>query len=102
MDVYSTAGVPAGRRRTSYWNEVYTSHFAQVTFDPVSREDFQAELRTGSIGPLDLARVSYNAAQVERTRSHIDRTHERRFAFVHGFTPTEILMFDSVRVPDTL
>jgi len=81
MDIYSTAGVPA-RRRTSYWNEVYTSHFAQVTFDPVSRENFEAELRTGTIGPLDLARVSYHAANVERTRSHIDRTHQRRFSFV--------------------
>lgn len=81
MDVYSTAGVPAGRR-TSYWNEVYTSHFAQVTFDPVSRENFEAELRTGTMGPLGLARVSYNAADVERTRSHIDRTRQRFFSFV--------------------
>ena len=81
MDVYSTAGVPAGRR-TSYWNEVYASRFAQVTFDPVSRENFQAELRTGAIGALELARVSYHAAEVERTRSHIDRTHQRRFSFV--------------------
>jgi AraC family transcriptional regulator, positive regulator of tynA and feaB len=81
MDVYSTAGVPAGRR-TSYWNEVYTSHFAQVSFDPVSRENFEAELRTGSMGPLGLARVSYYAAEVERTRSHIDRTHQRLFSFV--------------------
>jgi AraC-like DNA-binding protein len=81
MDVYSTAGVPAGRR-TSYWNEVYASHFAQVTFDPVSRENFQAELRTGTMGPLGLARVSYNAADVERTRSHIDRTQQRLFSFV--------------------
>lgn len=86
MDVYSTAGVPVGRR-TSYWNEVYASHFAQVTFDPVSRENFQAELRTGTMGPLGLARVSYNAAEVERTRSHIDRTRQRLFSFVlhvHG------------------
>ena len=81
MDVYSTASVPAGRR-TSYWNEVYTSHFAQVTFDPVSRENFEAELRTGTMGPLGLARVSYNAAEVERTRSHIDRTRQRLFSFV--------------------
>jgi AraC-like DNA-binding protein len=81
MDVYSTVGVPA-RRRTSYWNEVYTSHFAQVTFDPVSRESFEGELRTGVLGPLELARVSYHAANVERTRSHIDRTRERRFSFV--------------------
>jgi AraC-like DNA-binding protein len=81
MDVYSTAGVPAGRR-TSYWNEVYTSHCAQVTFDPVSRDNFQAELRTGNMGPLGLARVSYHAADVERTRSHINRTRQRLFSFV--------------------
>lgn len=81
MDVYSTAGVPAGRR-TSYWNEVYSSHFAQVTFDPVSRDNFQAELRTGTVGPLGFARVAYNAAEVERTRSHIDKTRQRLFSFV--------------------
>lgn len=81
MDVYSTTGVPVGRR-ASYWNEVYTSRFARVTFDPVSRENFQAELRTGNIGPLGLARVSYNAANVERTRSHIDRTRQHLFSFV--------------------
>jgi AraC-like DNA-binding protein len=81
MDVFSTAGVPTSRR-TSYWNEVYTSHFAQVNFDPVSRENFEAELRTGTVGPLGLARVSYNAADVERTRSHIDRTRQRLFSFV--------------------
>jgi AraC-like DNA-binding protein len=81
MDVFSTAGVPAGRRM-SYWNEVYTSHFAQVSFDPVSRENFHAELRTGTMGPLALARVSYHAANVERTRSHIDRTRQRMFSFV--------------------
>lgn len=81
MDVYSTAGVPAGRRM-SYWNEVYTSRFARVTFDPVSRDNFEAELRTGTIGPLSLARVSYHAANVERTRSHIDRTRQHLFSFV--------------------
>jgi AraC family transcriptional activator of tynA and feaB len=81
MDVYSTAGVPAGRR-TSYWNELYASHFAQATFDPVSRDNFEAELRTGTLGTLSFARVSYNAANVERTRSHIDRTRQRFFSFV--------------------
>jgi AraC-like DNA-binding protein len=81
MDVYSTVGVPAGCR-TSYWNELYSSHFAQVSFDPVSRENFEAELRTGTMGPLGLARVSYHAAEVERTRSHIDRTRQRLFSFV--------------------
>jgi AraC-like DNA-binding protein len=81
MDVYSTVGVPASRR-ASYWNEVYTSHFAQVSFDPVSRENFEAELRTGTMGPLGLARVSYHAAEVERTRSHIDRTRQHLFSFV--------------------
>ena len=81
MDVFSTAGVPVSRR-TSYWNEVYTSHFAQVTFDPVSRDNFDGELRTGTVGPLGLARVSYHAANVERTRSHIGRTRQRMFSFV--------------------
>jgi AraC family transcriptional activator of tynA and feaB len=81
MDVYSTAGVPACRR-ASYWTEVYTSHFAHVRLDLVSRADFQAELRTSAMGPLSLARVTHTAADLEQTRTHMGKGCQRLFSFV--------------------
>lgn len=81
MNVFSTAGVPAGRR-ASYWNQIYNSHCAQATFEPLREDNFEAELRTGTLGPLGLARVSYNATEIERTRWHIDRTRQRMLSFV--------------------
>ncbi len=46
MDTYSTANVP---RSTSanYWNEVYSSKFAQVTFNPLNRDGFAAGTEGG-------------------------------------------------------
>jgi AraC family transcriptional regulator, positive regulator of tynA and feaB len=81
MDVYSTAGVPACRR-ASYWNGIYTSHFADVSLDLLSRNAFEAEMRTGTMGPLSLARLKHTAANLEQTRSHIDKACQRIFSFV--------------------
>jgi AraC-like DNA-binding protein len=81
MNVYSTAGVPRARR-ASYWNDIYSARFAQVTFDPVHREDFEAELKMGALGPLGIARVSLQPVDVERTRAHVEQSRERLFSFV--------------------
>jgi AraC family transcriptional activator of tynA and feaB len=81
LDVYSTANVPRGAR-ASYWNEMYQRRFAQVTFNPVDREGFEAELRVGAIGPIGLARVHSKPTVVERNRSHISRSDARLFSFL--------------------
>jgi AraC-like DNA-binding protein len=81
MDVYSTAGVPACRR-ARYWSDVYTSHFSDVSLDVLTRGDFQAELRIGTMGPLSLARVRHTSATLEQTRLHVDKSGQRHFSFV--------------------
>lgn len=81
MDVYSTANVPRSTR-ARYWNDVYSSRFAQVTFNPVDRDEFEAELRMGVVGPLGIARVLSKPTDIERTRSHISRSRGRLFSFV--------------------
>ncbi|MEJ0035511.1 MAG: helix-turn-helix domain-containing protein [Gammaproteobacteria bacterium] len=86
MDVYTTAAVPRGAR-ASYWNELYARRFAQVTFSPVDREGFEAELRVGSVGPIGIARVQSKPTDIERNRAHIDRSESRIFSFLlqaHG------------------
>ena len=81
MDVYSTAAVPRGAR-ASYWNDIYARRFAQVTFNPVDRESFEAELRVGSVGPIGIARVQSKPTDIERTRQHISRSDGRIFSFL--------------------
>ncbi len=81
MDVYSTAVVPRGAR-ASYWNELYARRVAQVTFKPVDREGFEAELSVGSVGPLGIARVRSKQTDIERNRAHISRSEGRIFSFL--------------------
>lgn len=81
MDIYSTANAPRSTR-AAYWNSVYSSRFAQVTFCPADRDGFEAELRVGAIGPLGIARVNSNTTEIERNRSHIRRSGGRIFSFL--------------------
>lgn len=61
---------------------MYQRRFAQVTFNPVDREGFEAELRVGAIGPLGIARIHSKPTVVERNRSHISRSDGRLFSFL--------------------
>jgi AraC-like DNA-binding protein len=81
LDIYSTASVPRGAR-ASYWNEVYSRRFAQVTFNPVDREGFEAELRVGAVGPIGIARVHSKPTDIERNKAHINRSDGRLFSFL--------------------
>lgn len=81
LDVYSTANVPS-HTRASYWNDVYSRRFAQVTFNPVDREGFEAELRMGVVGPLAIARVYSEPTHIERNKAHIERSGGRLFSFM--------------------
>ncbi|MEJ1962050.1 MAG: helix-turn-helix domain-containing protein [Gammaproteobacteria bacterium] len=77
--MYTTASVPQASR-ARYWNEVYSSRFADVTFSPVDREGFEAELRIAAIGPISIARIQSRPTDIVRTRSHIDRSSGRLLA----------------------
>jgi AraC family transcriptional activator of tynA and feaB len=81
LDVYSTAAVPRGVRAT-YWNDVYSRRFAEVTFNPVDREGFEAELRVGAVGPISIARVHSKPTDIERNEAHINRSGGRLFSFL--------------------
>ena len=81
MDIYSTANV-SGSSRANYWNDIYSRRFAQVTFNPVDRDGFEAELKMAAVGPIGMARVHSKPTDIERNRSHIERTSGRLFSFV--------------------
>jgi AraC-like DNA-binding protein len=73
--------VPRGAR-ASYWNELYSRRFAQVTFSPVDRDGFEAELRVGAVGPIGIARVHSKPTHIERNKTHINRGDGRLFSFL--------------------
>lgn len=81
MDTYSTANVPRNSRAT-YWNSLYANRLAHVTFNPADPEDFEAELRVGSLGPMGVARIVAKPTDIERTRTHISRGGARLFSFL--------------------
>ena len=81
MDIYSTDAVAQGAR-ASYWNELYSRRFAEVTFRPADSAGFEAELRMAAVGPLGIARVQARATDIERNRGHINRSPGRLFSFL--------------------
>jgi len=81
VETYSTANVPRSTR-AAYWNSLYASRLAHVTFNPADPADFEAELRVGAIGPLGLARVTTKRVDIERNRAHINRGGARMFSFL--------------------
>lgn len=81
VETYSTANVPRSTR-AAYWNSVYASRLAHVTFNPADPADFEAELRVGAVGPLGLARVITKSVDIERNHAHISRGGARLFSFL--------------------
>jgi AraC family transcriptional regulator, positive regulator of tynA and feaB len=81
VETYSTANAPRAARAT-YWNALYSSRLAHVTFEPADPSAFEAELHVGAIGPLGVAHVASKATSIERGPAHIRRGGERLFSFL--------------------
>jgi AraC-like DNA-binding protein len=81
MEMYSTLGLPASRRMTA-WHDLYSTRMSQVEFTPADRHSFDAELRFGELGPVQLARLTVDRCSVERSRSHIVKNPKRLYSFL--------------------
>ena len=92
MDIYSTANVPRSTC-ANYWNEVYSSKFARVTFNPMDREGFAAELKVGSVGELSESHARFAALSEQFQRGFHEpcsRSQSGLTALIrlHGFHAT--------------
>lgn len=65
----------------AYWNDIYCSRYAQVSFVPAER-DFDAELRVSTLGQIGLADVRTTSADIQRTPSHINQSSAHLFSFL--------------------
>ena len=80
IQIYSTAAVPAPRR-AAYWNTIY-EQFTELDIAPTRPDGFDAELRLGRVGALQIALVRSDGARVERTRRHAARARERQLGIL--------------------
>ncbi|MEG3149075.1 helix-turn-helix domain-containing protein [Sphingomonas sp. ZT3P38] len=80
MQHFRSADYP-GPRRTAHWNDIYADQFAHATFVPV-RDDFDAELKMGTLGSLGMADIRTSCTDIERTPSHINLSKSRLFSFI--------------------
>ncbi|MEH3107867.1 MAG: helix-turn-helix domain-containing protein [Sphingomonas fennica] len=81
MQTFSTAALPS-TGKIAAWNALYASHLAQVDFQPADRREFRAELTTGELGPISVARMRADRSSIDRTPSHIRHASRRLYTFV--------------------
>ncbi|MWV27436.1 helix-turn-helix domain-containing protein [Aurantiacibacter rhizosphaerae] len=81
MELLSTKGLPEGRRAAA-WAELYATRMSACDFIPQHRDEFDAELRIGHLGPVKLARLELDRCSVERKPSHISRNSSRLYNFL--------------------
>lgn len=79
-DLLSTSGLPSTGRAEA-WGAMYATKMSLVDFVPGDENQFDAELRMGRLGPVQLARHSVSPCSVERKQSHIANNAPR----VHNF-----------------
>lgn len=81
MEIFRAARLP-GRARAASWNELYSSRVERADFQPADVEDFDAELRLASLGPLRIARLSCGRSTVDRTPRHIRPGCPSSYSFI--------------------
>jgi AraC-like DNA-binding protein len=81
MESIKASSLPT-RSRVTAWNELYSTQHERASLALSDRNDFEAELHLGNLGPLRLARLCCDNSAVNRTASHIDQTARRAYTLV--------------------
>jgi AraC family transcriptional activator of tynA and feaB len=86
METFKASNLPT-RSRVTAWNELYSARLERVDLTPADRNDFEAELHLGNLGPLRVVRLCCDTSAIDRTTKHIDQTARRAYTLVlqvHG------------------
>lgn len=81
METFKASNLPT-RSRVTAWNELYSTRLEKVDLTPADRNDFEAEMNLGNLGPLRIARLCCNNSAIDRTTSHIDQAARRAYTLV--------------------
>jgi AraC family transcriptional regulator, positive regulator of tynA and feaB len=81
METFKASSLP-NRSRVTAWNELYSTQLERVDLTPADRDDFDAELHLGNLGPLRVVRLCCNNSAIDRTASHIDQAARRAYTLV--------------------
>lgn len=77
MESFKASNLPT-RSRVTAWNELYSTRLERVDLTPADRNDFEAEMHLGNLGPLRVARLCCNNSAIDRNTTHIDQAAARR------------------------
>ena len=81
MESFKASSLPT-RSRVAAWNELYSARLERVHLTPADRNDFEAELQLGNLGPLRVVRLCCDNSAIDRTASHIDQAAKRAYTLV--------------------
>jgi AraC-like DNA-binding protein len=81
VETYRASSLP-GHTRAAAWNEVYCAHLDAADLTPANEAGFDAELRSGTLGPLRVVRMSCGRSFIDRTSRHISPGPDRTFSFM--------------------
>jgi AraC family transcriptional activator of tynA and feaB len=70
VDICTTASLP-NRGRMAAWNTLFASHLERALFQSDDADRFTADLMTGDLGPLRMARLRCDKVRVERGAAQI-------------------------------
>jgi len=81
MEMFSTLGLPTVGRAAA-WSALYATRMSKCEFTPGDKDNFDAELKIGQLGPVKLARLSVDRCSVERRQSDIVTNMPRMYNFL--------------------
>jgi AraC family transcriptional activator of tynA and feaB len=81
VETFKASSLPT-RSRATAWNELYSTQLERVDLTPADRNDFEAELHLGNLGPLRVVRLCCDNSAIDRTASHIDHAARRAYTLV--------------------
>lgn len=81
METFKASSLPT-RSRLTAWNELYSTQLERAELTSTGREDFNAELHLGNLGPLRVIRLCCDNSAIDRTASHIDQSVRRAYTLV--------------------
>lgn len=81
MQTFKASSLPM-HSRIAAWNELYCSQLERANLSPANRQEFEAELHLGNLGPLRVVRLCCSNSAIDRTANHIDQSVQRTYTLL--------------------
>lgn len=70
------------RCKTGFWNEFYSQRVEKVSFAAPDQDEFDATLRIGEFGPIQIIQLSCPRCTIDRAPHHLAQAPGRTYTFI--------------------